>query len=809
MNKSNNSIFAPFNFVPLSDFILFPKWAKQISHDLPFSDGISGKIELKINTVTPTFVRNGNKRDYKDPHFSYVGEEDNVFIPATSIKGAIRSVLEITSFGKIGKDRVKNDSFGIRDLSPNSPEAKFYSEKIKNVYCGWLSCHNGKYIIEDCGEPWRISPEEIDAKLACGLDDFARNGKLKDDEKRTAKYKYEMVGKNDLHGTFSKDSELCSKKGGVRKFVRWDVNGEPGTIVFTGQSSNRVPNKKGRKNKNGEIIMTGKYYEFVFPDYDTPHILEVSDEIWKEFVTIHKNSPDYKDFRKKQLEEGKKIPVFFMLKKEDNKDSVESIGLSYMYKYPAFCSVFDALRDNDFSEDYDMAECIFGSENKAALLKGRVYFGHAFATKATMQDSRVVCLCTPHPSYYPLYLGKGQSWNNDDIHIAGRKRYPTRDSVWNYNEGTGDMLSTLTPVTDAEFSETIAFHNLRKAELGALIYALTFGGNADCYHSIGAGKPLGYGKCTICVTSITDTENAIVNKDECVSAYESLLDGEYPSWKSDSSLKELFAMARGINKDSHGKFCYMHMDTNQKKNEFKAGKEAYDSGVQLGTFSQIISGTVPVANRRTIVSSSIERVNKEAQLTKIKKQKEEQSQLLLEKYEKAVKCFENKQFVEAKKFFVDLSEVEGYKDCDKYIEEIEKQKTHFKQQGDELYNQSKFAEAHEMYVKCELYGGACSQEILDCKKNIGIIVLPVTDIVKFTSSAKIKTVAGQFQTCKKRNKEITHDVCADLGKTFAANFPNMKSGEKKKWLSFSNWKPIINEIGEEKALIIFNNIAGL
>lgn len=790
MNNSNDSIFAPFNFVPLSDYILFPKWAKQISHDIPFSDGISGKIELKINTITPTFVRNGSNRDVKDPRFSFVGSEDNLFIPATSIKGAIRSVLEITSFGKM--DKVKNESFGIRDLKKGS----FYLEKIKNVYCGWLSCKNNKYIIEDCGEPWRISPEEIDAKLACGLDDFARNGRLKDDVCRTAKYKYQEFVKNkDLYGTFSRDVELSEKKSGTRKFVRWDENGNPGTIVLTGQSSNRKPDKKS------------KFYEFVFPELEKPVFYIVPDEVMNEFVTIHKNSPDYKEFRKKQLEEGKKVPVFFMLKKENDGAVIESIGLSYMYKYPAFSSVFDALRDNDFSEDYDMAECIFGSENKTAPLKGRVYFGHAFATKATMQDTREVCLCTPHPSYYPLYLGNGQSWNNDDIRIAGRKRYPTRDNIWNHNEGTGDMLSKLTPVTDAEFSETIVFHNLCKAELGALIYALTFGGNADCYHSIGAGKPLGYGKCAVCVTSITDTENAAVNQEECISAFKSLLDKEYSSWKSDPSLKELFAMARGIKKESLGKFRYMHMDTDQKKNEFKAGKDAYDSGEQLGTFTQIISGTVPVANRRTMVSSSIERVNKESQLARIKKQKEEKAQHLLAKYKTAVTCFENNQFVEAKNAFYTLWEEEKYKDCDKYIEEIENQETYFKQQGDALRAQGKYAEAREMYVKCEQYGGTCSQEILACVEAVKKEGQTVTDIVKFTSFAKIGTIAGQIKKCKALGKTITLDDCASMSKIFAEEFPNMKSSERKKWLSFDNWKPIVNELGEEGAQIIFNSIA--
>ena len=48
------TIKAPFNFVPLSDKIFFPEWADQISQDIPFSDGLSGTIELKITAETPS-----------------------------------------------------------------------------------------------------------------------------------------------------------------------------------------------------------------------------------------------------------------------------------------------------------------------------------------------------------------------------------------------------------------------------------------------------------------------------------------------------------------------------------------------------------------------------------------------------------------------------------------------------------------------------------------------------------------------------------------------------------------------------------
>ncbi len=104
-------IKAPYNFVPVADEVYIPEWSNQISHDIPFSDGISGKIDLTIKAETPIFVRNGhtqiNSENQDETYNSFSHIEDRYFIPATTLKGNIRNVLEIMSFGKM-----MLDSFG-------------------------------------------------------------------------------------------------------------------------------------------------------------------------------------------------------------------------------------------------------------------------------------------------------------------------------------------------------------------------------------------------------------------------------------------------------------------------------------------------------------------------------------------------------------------------------------------------------------------------------------------------------------------------------------------------------------------------
>ena len=112
-------IKAPYNFVPLENKAFYPSWAIHISQDIPFEDGVSGSIEYTIEAKTPIFVRNGyTDREHPDSTFSKT-HDGKFFIPGTSIKGEIRNVLEILSFGKM--TQVQDARFGIRDLS-NNPE---------------------------------------------------------------------------------------------------------------------------------------------------------------------------------------------------------------------------------------------------------------------------------------------------------------------------------------------------------------------------------------------------------------------------------------------------------------------------------------------------------------------------------------------------------------------------------------------------------------------------------------------------------------------------------------------------------------
>lgn len=593
-------IKAPYNFVPLENKAFYPPWANHISQDIPFEDGVSGSIEYTIKSETPIFVRNGyTDRKNPDTKFSQAPDEQH-FIPGTSIKGEIRNVLEILSFGKM--TQVQDARFGIRDLSANS-EGQFYRERIQDVHCGWLYKKQNQdgteeYIINDCGTPGRIAPEEIDYQYGTELASFGQKLTLNrqcanknDEEKlRSAFNKYENILKisltnqdiaSRLSGTFSTVPDDYN-----RIIAHFSTNGKKGRIIVTGQPSRRDP--QNRK---------GKYYEFVF--FESKDEESVNKQTISDFLTIHKNNYDYENIWKRYLNEGKRVPVFFM-RKSGKEGPIDAIGLAYMFRIPTANFIKGAipiaLQSN---RRKDLAECIFGTAKESlGQLKGRVTISPAFACGTPKGCNTVTTvLGSPKPSYGPLYVNSG-TWNDANAQIKGRKRYPVRANLLPSNEGNDAQACKFTPLDKGtSFKGRINFHNLKECELGALIAALTFNGHPDCFHSIGEAKPLGYGKVKISIDKLTacilkdifstNSEATQLTTDYFLNKFKEVMDENIGTgWEYSKSIKELCSMARGI--DNNNNFSYMQMSTSRDENEFAKNKSSNRENLPL--LSQILAG---------------------------------------------------------------------------------------------------------------------------------------------------------------------------------------------------------------------------
>lgn len=604
-------IKAPYNFVPLENKAFYPSWTNHISQDIPFEDGVSGSIEYTIEAKTPIFVRNGyTDREHPDSTFSKT-HDGKFFIPSTSIKGEIRNVLEILSFGKM--TQVQDARFGIRDLnSQKNPvayvEGNFYLDKMKHVQCGWLYKRlsqdgNEEYIINDCGVPGRIKPEEIDNHYGTALAMFGQNltlnrqctNKNDEEELRSAYYKYKNILKISLDnqdinncfcGTFSTVQDNYD-----RLIASFGANGKKGCIVVTGQPSKRDPIKK-----------KGKYYEFVF--FESENEEPIDTNVINDFLTIHKNNYDYEKIWKRYLNEGRRVPVFFS-RKNGNNGPIDSIGLAYMFRIPTANFIKGAIPiELQSNRRKDLAECIFGTAKESlGQLKGRVNISHALTcgTPKECDDIVTTVLGSPKPSYGPLYASSG-TWNDANAQIKGRKRYPVRTTILPPNKGTDSQTCKFIPLDQGtSFKGRITFHNLKECELGALIAALTFNGHPECCHSIGEAKPLGYGKVKISIDklSVISIKDIFAKTDDLTQQETDYYFNKFKDvmtenigtgWENSNSIRELCAMARGIDEEVNNNFSYMRMSTNRNENEFALNKS--EKKENLPTFSSILNNRV-------------------------------------------------------------------------------------------------------------------------------------------------------------------------------------------------------------------------
>ena len=453
-----NQIKAPYNFVPINHEVYIPSWGKQISMDVPFSDGEDGLIEVELQNNTPLFIRNGveasacDKEEYS-AHITLPNGEKRYFLPGSSLKGMLRSVMEILAFARLKEDSYNDDFFGFRRFGGNNDplQTEYIKQMNEGVCCGWLryDYKRDEYLLDDCGifdsNTCRISIETLREVYP----------RYKNVEDMNALDKNDVLGYPDIDGR---------------------------TLVCTGK-------------------MKSKKHEYLFDKVKNEDIHVDSDVIVK-FKTVYKPS-DYKDNLYKKLNKGERIAVFF---KKDNHGKVSVIGLTRNFRYPYKYRISDCIVQPNVGDGPDLVDCIFGYVNKEDALKGRVHVGNAFANETVIEDNIVKgVLGQPSASYYPLYLrqvneGKYTTYN-DEAEMAGRKRYRVHapnaltDPKYNSNENVVTEMKPLPAGTT--FKLLISVHNLRPIEVGALLSALTFHGTEGPCHNIGQGKSFGFGSLRI------------------------------------------------------------------------------------------------------------------------------------------------------------------------------------------------------------------------------------------------------------------------------------------------------------------------
>ncbi len=602
--KLSKYITAPYNFVPLSKQIYIPEWGKEVSHDIPFEKGVSGELHYRLIAATPILVgghqtKPANDRPGEVKPFQL---SDNCYaIPGSSLKGMLRSVLEIAGFGRMSQvDEVRP---GLRDIS--SADTVYVQRVFGKVKTGFLKRkHDGTHEIVPCSMN-RLEHRDLEKALDIPQPIFSHT-------KKTVKDKYERWLK--LCGEKKKDPNKISFEPGDRDATRLFAGSCQGVPVFTGQISDSTGFK-------------GKHRDFVFFEQKCDQAIAVSSQAWRDFLRIHGDEGDKQDmpwpgYWKAKYRAGNSIPIFYIQDKE-----LLRIGLAYMPKLAGDFSTHDMIRHADPANlqepgaefGYDLADLLFGAingENPSDALRGRVSCDMAIAENAPKTNPQPpTILNSPKPSYFPNYITQQSNpinWclkekqyatyiKNDQSKtptLRGFKRYPARapddvkvQQLTPDQEGNTKVQVRLhTLPANTVFKGRLVFHNLKPVELGALLWVLTWGGNQALRHGLGMGKSFGFGqvRAELCAKDSrimpNDPDEAEYSPDdECQAKFMQQFRDEMcnavPGWENSARISNLMAMANPAMADKWaGKIGKPlgHMRLEKKFNEFQTAKQGQD-----------------------------------------------------------------------------------------------------------------------------------------------------------------------------------------------------------------------------------------
>jgi CRISPR-associated protein (TIGR03986 family) len=579
--QPNANARASYNYVPLSQEVVLLPYGAAISHDAPFADGYSGSLMVSFTAKTPICI-GGNDRRVKaignapgQVHFCK-GAFGEFLAPGSGIKGAIRNQIE-----KVCHARMQLIDHDVRPM-------------LREVTRG-DSVPDYKTVVGNNG-----------VEVQSGFLE-RKNGQIQIVPYKRARYPHARAG---IGSAFSKyDDEFYPETSDLPTHS-FDVDAStetavPGTThtgfkVFTGG-------------------MPGKLKDYVFYPYsEEKAVVPLADADWRDFLSAHplagKKSNPW-DFWEPRFNAGRPVPVFYV-----QVGARTIVGLTLMLRLSATHSVGELLPDEhqkrlygDLEETHpllDMAEALFGfldhrkSSDKAGkklqadALKGRVSFESFVAQSNTLSETAqaAMILGQPRAGYFPNTL------QQDDLTqyctfssptkptLRGFRSYPARDGTNAPTLADSQVRSTKTQVKlftlpeNTQFEGQIHFHNLRLHELGALIWALSWGGQVDKRHSLGMGKTFGFGQVEFAVdevqSSITPNDEKLpkpsfVDARQEFQAYMQAVTGD--SWANSESVRASLACASAAPKTQYDFLSNPILDPLARVNEFheiKQGKKS-------------------------------------------------------------------------------------------------------------------------------------------------------------------------------------------------------------------------------------------
>ncbi|BAQ71292.1 hypothetical protein NHU_04172 [Rhodovulum sulfidophilum] len=595
---------APFRFVPMNETVSRLPPDSLTPHDKPLPGHMSCILDVDWRVETPLLI---GELDGDVVMPFRLG--DDYAIPGATLRGAIRAVVEALAFGRLFQTN-RHKRFALRDFAhPSYGTFMTQSQGDPGLQAGWLTLVDGEPHITPC--EWGYVK----------IDSLPGNTDRWVTQNRHAKYRH--VGSDwkgpgaftrprmfEFRGT-EKDRNLYSE-GRV---------GTPGHYVFSGKLPGGGGKKKLFEYVFFETaarpvpLADGVWDTFVTTNSKPSQNKRVADGAWKEFESSYKQGGRVPVFFVGDLARNAADETFSFgltrLYRIPHRDSIgevllrsgqdhrpaEKLSLKKGGKAEETLELRPDFVENLFGYVYEPKDLEFGhgkltrapdyTPPGSVARKGRV----AFEFARPVSDARFrlwpesgpveTAMGAPKPAFAPFYLvGAEKDYSRDGARLAGRKRYiaryragqdapsaPLKEALaGQISDGMSkDMKARLRflapdPAGPSVFRGRIRCHNVSRAELGALLWALTFGGDRQARHLIGRGRPFGAGQIAAQAITLRIRPN-LAPRDAAetvewteahgrdrltpwLEAFEALMEETVRGWKTSAQVQALLRIAR-------------------------------------------------------------------------------------------------------------------------------------------------------------------------------------------------------------------------------------------------------------------------
>ncbi len=555
-------ITSAYNFSPLRS-VWSPGWHELVSQDVPLMDGLCAELDVSLTNHTPLLVGGSESTDPQRKGFHR--HPDGIpAIPGSSLRGMVRNVMEILTHSRM--QFIDDRALSLRDLNLQAYKARFQQPPE----AGWLrfDAEAQQWVIHlvDLG---RIDYADMSLTTFHGQI-YKAWKEASDDDKRKAVLKYRAIGRPPR-------VRLRPVDAGRDRIPAYEICGpgnlvKTGYVVFTGQPGgmDADPDPSAHRKHN-------KHREFVFVDREEQQRVKVPGPVMQRFLQVHDQSDDWRYLSSADsVLQRMGVPVFFHREpsKRDTTGAVASMGLAMMYRIPGKRTLGEIARaqQNAEANGPDFVETLFGAiesgTSDKSSRRSRVSFGDLrwagpgpLPQLADARFQQPTLLGQPKPSFYPSYIVQSQQHGqvqkeyrtilSDNAELRGWKRYPVRPlpmvTLNPANPDNANVNVRLEPLAAGQqFNGRIRLHNVKPEELGAVLWCLSWGGNPGLRHSLGMGKPFGFGQVALTVEKVhiranDPTQPGEVTAEQAVEAFESWMSSQAPNWREE--LVDLLAMA--------------------------------------------------------------------------------------------------------------------------------------------------------------------------------------------------------------------------------------------------------------------------